>query len=340
MVVECARFAASAATWVADRDRFEIRNVVGLDEYHWHVDNNAFTNVLASWSLRFAARACSALRSSDPGGWEELCRSTAVNDAEAASWITVADAMFVPRFCANGVIEQHDGYFDLAECPLRHPQRVRLTRFDTRERSDAIALCNFETKLIKQADVVLLLALFGDYGTSEQRAANYRYYEPRTTHESCLSYGPHGLLAIEAGFAADAYRFFIEAARYDLDYEPRSFHSNGVHLGAADSAWQIAVFGFAGVSASGDALRVAPHLPEGWHRLRFQISFRKRRIALSIERERVELTLLHGRPLVVHVADHRVELTGAGCKTVPTRPLAPNPHLSPRGLPDASRYGS
>ncbi|MEE8392120.1 MAG: beta-phosphoglucomutase, partial [Anaerolineae bacterium] len=51
IVLDTARFWGSRAEWNAARDRYEINDVIGPDEYHDHVNNNVFTNCMARWNL-------------------------------------------------------------------------------------------------------------------------------------------------------------------------------------------------------------------------------------------------------------------------------------------------
>jgi trehalose/maltose hydrolase-like predicted phosphorylase len=63
MLVEIARFWASIATYHFEHDRYEIRGVIGPDEFHTGypdaeepgLNNNAYTNVMAAWVLRCAS---------------------------------------------------------------------------------------------------------------------------------------------------------------------------------------------------------------------------------------------------------------------------------------------
>ncbi|CAL8480692.1 PfkB family carbohydrate kinase [Caballeronia sp. S22] len=73
MIVEIARFWASAARFDATRGRYVIRGVIGPDEYHNEypgvalpgLDNNAYTNVMAMWTLRSAGYALARLSKAD-----------------------------------------------------------------------------------------------------------------------------------------------------------------------------------------------------------------------------------------------------------------------------------
>jgi len=61
IVLETARFWASRAS-LADDGRFHIRGVIGPDEYHESVDDNAYTNVMAQWNLERGAAVADLAR--------------------------------------------------------------------------------------------------------------------------------------------------------------------------------------------------------------------------------------------------------------------------------------
>ena len=64
MLLETARFWVSRAA--RDREgRYHVRVVVGPDEYHEGVDDNAYTNVLARWNIKRALEALAWLESFD-----------------------------------------------------------------------------------------------------------------------------------------------------------------------------------------------------------------------------------------------------------------------------------
>ena len=49
MVIECAEFYRSLLVKKADEPYYEIRDVVGPDEYHERVNNNSYTNRMAKF---------------------------------------------------------------------------------------------------------------------------------------------------------------------------------------------------------------------------------------------------------------------------------------------------
>ena len=56
LIVQTARWWASRIE-LDEHGRGHIRGVIGPDEYHERVDDNAYTNVMARWNLRRAADA-------------------------------------------------------------------------------------------------------------------------------------------------------------------------------------------------------------------------------------------------------------------------------------------
>ena len=70
---------------------------------------------------------------------------------------------------------------------------------------------------IKQSDV--LLGLFLDYQNFDRETIlrNFRFYEPRTVHQSSLSPFVHAILAAWIGDTEEAYRLFLHATCLHLD---------------------------------------------------------------------------------------------------------------------------
>ncbi len=101
IILEVARFWASVATFDAADGRYHIRGVVGPDEYHTRypdadrpgLDDNAYTNVMAAWTLRAARSALDAI-SEDRR--EELFAQLRMTDDDAHRFEEVAAKMYVP----------------------------------------------------------------------------------------------------------------------------------------------------------------------------------------------------------------------------------------------------
>jgi trehalose/maltose hydrolase-like predicted phosphorylase len=297
ILLETARFWASRAQPEPD-GRHHIRGIIGPDEYHEHVDDNVYTNLMASWNIRRALEVVALLRDRWPERWANLADRLVLGDAELAYWHDAAETLvtnFDPR---TGLFEQFAGYFGLEEIDLAEyegrtaPMDVVLGRERTQR-----------SQVIKQADVVALLALLPDAFDQRGKSANFRYYERRCGHGSSLSRAMHGLVAARLGDVELALRYFREMAAIDMTTNVAG-GAGGVHIAGLGGLWQVAMLGFAGVSMQDDALAVDPHLPDGWRSLGFGVQWRGRRLRLRIEQTggRLTATLEYGDPMRLVVA--------------------------------------
>lgn len=288
---EVARFLASRVVWVPHRARWELHTVLGPDEYHEFVDDDAFTNHQARRALRFAADVHAHLASDAPEVLARVVAATDLRGEEPATWRAVAEGLFVPEpDAATGVIEQFRGYFAHEDVT---PDVLRERLIDPGEYWGWPIGVAVHTQVLKQADVLQRLVQEGDT-PREVLEANYAYYEPRTQHGSSLSPSVHAIAAARLGRSDDALRYFRKSALTDLagDFKTVSGGTfiGGVHTAACAGTWQAAVEGFGGLWVDADGLHVAPALPEGWTRLRFTATFRGRRVVVEATRDRVTLT--------------------------------------------------
>jgi len=204
----------------------------------------------------------------------------------------------------TGLFEQFAGYFGL--------EPIDLAAYEPRTAPMDVLLGHERTQhsqVIKQADVVLLLALLWNRFTPQQHAANFCYYEPRSGHGSSLSPAVHALVAARLGDMDLAERYFHQAAAIDLD-DTMGNAAGGIHIATLGGLWQAVAFGFAGLSLCRDGLRFDPHLPRSWRALRFPLHWRGRRIRVALQGEPLTLTVMleRGRALMVYVGDSGARL--------------------------------
>ncbi|HEX3406882.1 MAG TPA: HAD-IA family hydrolase, partial [Caulobacteraceae bacterium] len=236
IIVETARFWASRAEPGADGKR-HIRGVVGPDEYHEHVDDDAYTNWMARWNLRTAAAVVQEMATRWPEPWAELRASLKLEDAELDEWATVARDLYTGFDPKTGLIEQFQGYFALKDFPLSRLVS-RSVPVDVLLGLDRV----MRTPIIKQPDVLMLIWLFWDEFPPEVREANFRFYEPRCAQGSSLSPCIHALLAARLGDMKLAEQYFRQSSEIDLS-DNRGDAAGGVHAAALGGLWQAAVFG-------------------------------------------------------------------------------------------------
>ena len=240
ILIETARFWASRAEREED-GRYHIRGVIGPDEYHETVDDNAYTNGLAQWNLEVAEEIARFVAERWPEQWQALSRRLGLEPEEPCRWQHVARDLYTGFDEQTGLFEQFRGYFGLEEIDLAAfvPRTAPMDVLLGRERIQ-------RSKIIKQPDVVMLVHLLWDRMPPEVRKANFEYYEPRCGHGSSLSPAIHALVAARLGETALAERYFRQAAEIDLA-DNMGNAAGGVHAAALGGLWQAAVFGFAGL---------------------------------------------------------------------------------------------
>lgn len=309
ILLETARFWASRAILEPDGRR-HIRDVEGPDEYHMHIDDNAFTNMMARWNLRRGIDVARWLRERWPERWPDLAGRLSLDARELQAWGAVAETLVTGFDARSGLFEQFAGYFSLE--PIDLSQYLGQSKMDVvlgRERTQ-------NSQVIKQADVVALLTLLPEEFKGASGLANFRFYAQRCAHGSSLSAATHALAAARLGETELALSYFRMAAAIDLE-EPAAQSAGGIHIAMLGGLWQVAVFGFAGLSLLGDAIAINPRLPAGWVSLSFPIQWRDRQIKFRIEHGRLTAILDEGEPFTIIVAGraHRL-ICGATLRVV------------------------
>ena len=232
--------------------------MTGPDEYTAIADNNVYTNLAARRNLLDAADWAEA----EP----KLARGFGVDEEETASWRDAAEAMTIPYDDERGVHQQSEGFtdharWDFENTPADHyPLFLHYPYFDI-----------YRKQVIKQADLVLAMGLFGDRFTDEQKARNFAYYEELTVRDSSLSACTQAVLAAEVGQLDLAFDYAVEAALMDLDDLEQNTR-DGVHIASLAGAWIAVVAGFGGFRDYGGDLLFAPRIPEPLTSIRFRVA--------------------------------------------------------------------
>ena len=83
--------------------------MIGPDEYHETIDDNAFTNVMARWNIRRGLAVAALLRKKWPERWASLSGGIGLDDAELRQWASVSDTMATGFDRHTGLFEQFAG---------------------------------------------------------------------------------------------------------------------------------------------------------------------------------------------------------------------------------------
>ncbi|WP_066381063.1 beta-phosphoglucomutase [Anabaena sp. CA = ATCC 33047] len=274
IVLDTAIFWASRVEYNPHADRYEIRDVIGADEYHELVHNNTFTNRLVQWHLEKALKVYHWLHQTFPETAAKLETQLQLSPKIQTQWQEISDKIWILYDSTTGLIEQFEGFFQLKD--------INLASYEPRRQSIQGILGHEETnhtQVLKQPDVLMLLYLMqlsADFPYNQTAlASNWDYYAPRTdiTYGSSLGPAIHAIIAADLGKLDTAYERFMQALMVDLE-DSRGNTRDGIHGASAGGIWQAVVFGFGGIQFTDNGPVAHPHLPPGWSRLKFQLNWR------------------------------------------------------------------
>jgi len=318
MLFEIARFWTSITTYNLALDQYEIKGVMGPDEYHTAypdadpekeggIDNNAYTNVLAAWVL---TRACDVVDLLPAIHSAQLFERLGLKLSEIDRWDDISRKLRVP-FHDDGIISQFEGYADLEDFDWETYRRrfgpiMRLDRILEAEGDDPNRY-----KISKQADVLMLFYLFAaeelqeifdrlgypfEYETIPK---NIEYYLERTSHGSTLSHIVHAWVLARSD-RTRSWQLFTEALGSDVADVQGGTTPEGIHLGAMAGTVDLIQRGYTDIDSRGDVLWFNPCLPEELVRLRLHIRYR-------------------GQPLDVDITSSRLRITALRCRARPVK---------------------
>jgi trehalose/maltose hydrolase-like predicted phosphorylase len=280
IVLSTAEFWGSRVEWNPEHDDYEINNVIGPDEWHEGDNNNAYTNYMARWNIQIAIDALHWLQSAAPGIARELAQKLDLNEQRLAHWHDVVAHMHIPQDSHTGLFEQFDGFFQLE--PLDQEKfKGRTTSFQGLLGVNQI----MRYRIIKQADVLMLLTVLDQEFDLKTKRVNWDYYFPITDHDYGSSLTPafHVILACELGLVETAYDMFMKGALVDLE-DQRGNTAEGVHEACAGAVWQAVVLGVAGLRFTDDGYTTAPCWPDDWTRLAFNCFHKGQQISIDLRR--------------------------------------------------------
>ncbi|MGB5985205.1 MAG: glycosyl hydrolase family 65 protein, partial [Desulfobacterales bacterium] len=298
LILEIARFWSSIATYRRERDRYEIFNVMGPDEYHEGypdadspgLHNNAYTNVMAVWVLE---RALEVLEVLPEDISDYLKEKLDLQAEELERWEHITRRMRIP-FHGDGIISQFEGYERLKELDWEAYRE----KYGDIQRLDRILKAEDDSpdcyRLSKQADVLMLFYLFSaeelreifhklGYGFQEDTIPkNIDYYIRRTANGSTLSRMVHAWVLARQD-RERSWELFKEALFSDLTDIQGGTTPEGIHLGAMAGTVDQVQRGYTGIVTRQDVLWLNPCLPKECACLCLQLRYRGYFLKIVIE---------------------------------------------------------
>ncbi|MGK3951139.1 glycoside hydrolase family 65 protein [Microbacterium sp. I2] len=290
IAVETARLWATLGFWRSsdgvvdgEGESFHIHGVTGPDEYTTVVNDNLFTNVMARFNLRFAARTVRDMAEADGEAYREMVDRLGLEPGEEEGWERAAEAMHIPFSPALGIHPQDHVFLEREIWDLENTppdKRPLLLHFHP--------LVIYRYQVLKQADVVLALFLQGNHFSDEDKLADFEYYDALTTGDSTLSAVVQAILAAEVGYQDLALAYFRQSIFVDL----ADLHHNaadGVHVASAGGVWTALVSGFGGMRDHFGELSFDPRLPVSWPSLEYVLHWHGTRLEITITRDQLRL---------------------------------------------------
>lgn len=292
VIFECAKFYISRCVYIPLKNRYELHDVIGPDEYHERVNNNAYTNRMVLYTLQKALDFATALSEEKNSSIEVLAKtgfSKIISIAEC-----ICKELYIPQPTQSqkekNVIPQFDSYFEYEDCSLETVQSRILNPKEYWGGANGVAA---HTQIIKQADVAVMLNLFADEYDGKILTANYDYYNPRTEHGSSLSACMYGMLACKTGYIDEAYDFYEKTSLIDITGKSKQWagliYIGGTHPAAQGGSWMMVVYGFCGFSIKAQKIEVKPNLPPTWKKVSFTVTVGKEKFKVNVTKDGYEL---------------------------------------------------
>lgn len=288
LLLDTAKFWQSRLEWSEEKQVYEINCVIGPDEYKEHVNNNAFTNYTAHWTIKNAIEYYNYLKTSKVEIFNRINEKIDL-DTTYQKWVDKVDKIYLPQPREEDlVIAQDDTYLD--------KEIIDLTKYKNQENVGSMFKdYNLEQvnqiQVTKQADVLILFYLLENLFSKDVKIANFNYYEPKTLHDSSLSLSTHCVLANDLQLSDLAYQLFRKASEIDLGPNMKT-SDHGIHAASLGGIWQCIVNGFGGIRMLDGKLRVEPQLPKEWENLSFNIYWHGDKYLVNVTQDKINMTNL------------------------------------------------
>ena len=286
LIYECLLFFYTYSHFKVHKNRYEILNVVGPDEYHERVDNNAFTNRMIKYTADTFISALDKVKTMDKKKYDAFVKANDISFVK-----DFAEKLYVPQPDKKNIIEQFDGYYKLEDTSIDELKKRVIEPNEYWGCGHGLATT---TRILKQADIVMMLNVFRAEYSKATKKACWEFYEPYTEHGSSLSACAYAIVAANIGLSDWAYKYFLKTAEVDLLGATRQYlgllYIGGTHPAANGGSWNTAVFGFGGVSYTDDALDISPSLPSNWNGLSFKLLYKGVRFTVDITKKGTKVT--------------------------------------------------
>jgi maltose phosphorylase len=303
VLIGIALFWAQRISWSETKQQYVMLGVTGPNEYENNINNNWYTNTIATWCLKYTIDAINHVKADQKERWSEIAATTKFNEAEElAHWQEIIAKMYYPIDEERGIFLQQEGYLDKEQVLVKDLQASDRPLNQKWSWDRILRSC-----FIKQADVLQGIYFFEDDYDLETIRKNYDFYEPRTVHESSLSPCVHAIIAAKLGDLDRAYEFYLRTSRLDLD-DYNNDTEDGLHITSMAGTWLSVVEGFGGMRIKNNQLCLHPVLPKKWESYTFTIGFRNATITVKVGKDKISLNNESNEEVTINVFDSSYNL--------------------------------
>jgi maltose phosphorylase len=302
-----ARFWSQRAQWSATRQQYVILGVTGPNEYENNVNNNWYTNYMASWCLQFAMEAMATAEAANPEGSHDIMGRLEFDyPSETARWQDIIEKMYYPKDETQGIFLQQADFLDkeMRSRDLLTPEEVPLRQHWSWDR--ILRSC-----YIQQPDVLLGLYMFEDRFSKEEIRQHFDFYEPLTVYETGHATAIPAILAAKLGRVEQAFELLQQTIRTGLDIQTGQ-QAEGLDLQRMAGTWLTLVHGFAGMRIEEDSLSFSPVLPEPWQGYAINLVWRGFRYRLTVNSQQISLQNFSDRTLPMRIFGQLYEAAANG----------------------------
>lgn len=272
-----------------EEDNYKISNVIGPDEYHIHVNNNYFTNYLVKKNFEILLDINKKCLGVDKDKYFEVKDKFDINKNTLEQIKMVKDKIYLPTK-SDDIFEQFDGYFNLEEEFIPGYDQNNRPIISNNIRKISSSFDNNSSQIIKQSDVIMLLSLFkNDFSFNEKRN-NLTYYEKRTIHESSLSTCHAATIAHDIDDFNTSYNYFRNSIRFNLDFYPKENYNNGIHLAGGAGGLLVLIESFAGINIFDNNVYINPKFPPQIRQINLNIRSNNQLYNINITNNIVKVT--------------------------------------------------
>lgn len=227
--IETARFWISRYTYRPEIGEVDLLFCKGPDEYCGITNNNLFTNVMVQHNLDLAIQAAADLKEKKP----ELYSILGITQEEIDHIEVIRNAIKWPHDPVTGHLSQDETLH------LLEPADMDQIKLDAGASYHHVCFDRLQRyKVIKQADVLLLMSRLPHLFTEAQKKEAWEDFEPICLHDSTLSFASHALFALQNGFKEKGFEYLRKALLLDLRDVMGNTGHEGLHLACMGEAWQ------------------------------------------------------------------------------------------------------